>query len=198
MKNKVLLHLVPVLNEADKIILIHKEFHEKVIQPFIIALTKEMKDAFDLTNVPVLNSFLKLDLQGLPSAESTKFPTYGEHEIKELYNHYGTRKEDMFQERTVTTDALLDVPIDALLIEYARFKNYVAQQKLAPLEEYTAKEKSKKAKYLLVDSQKYETRKQDKAIEEELKLTRKRKSNPFSVKDLLVTLLKLHSLMFVV
>ena len=40
----------------------HKEFHEKVIQPFIIALTKEMKDAFDLTNVPVLNSFLKLDL----------------------------------------------------------------------------------------------------------------------------------------
>ena len=62
MKNKVLLHLVPVLNEADKIILIHKEFHEKVIQPFIIALTKEMKDAFDLTNVPVLNSFLKLDL----------------------------------------------------------------------------------------------------------------------------------------
>ena len=35
----------------------------------------------------------------------------------------------MFQERTVTTDALLDVPIDALLIEYAGFKNYVAQQK---------------------------------------------------------------------
>ena len=104
----------------------------------------------------------------------------------------------MFQERTVTTDALLDVPIDALLIEYARFKNYVAQQKLAPLEEYTAKEKSQKAKYLLVDSQKYEMRKQVKAIEEELKLTRKRKSNPFSVKDLLVTLLKLHSLMFVV
>ena len=102
-----------------------------------------------------------------------------------MHNHYCTRKEDMFQERTVTTDALLDVPIDALLIEYAGFKNYVAQQKWALSEEYTAKEKSQKAKYLLVDSQKYETRKQGKAIEEELKLTTKRKSNPFSVKDLL-------------
>ena len=53
----------------------HKEFHEKVIQPFIIALTKEMKDVFNLTNLSVLNSLLKLDLQGLPSAE------LGEHMV---------------------------------------------------------------------------------------------------------------------
>ena len=84
-----------------------------------------MKDGFDLTKSPVLNSFLKLDQQGLPSVESTEFPTYGEHEIKELYNRFGTRT-DTFQERTVATDALLDVPIDTLLIEYARFKNYIA------------------------------------------------------------------------
>ena len=135
-KNELLSHLVPVLNEADKIILIHiKNSTKKVIQPFIIALTKEMKDVFDLPILPVLNSFLKLDPQGLPSAVSTEFPTYGEHKIKELYNHYGTRKEDTLQERTVTTDALLDVPIDALLIGYAGFKNYVAQQKIALLEE---------------------------------------------------------------
>ena len=62
----------------------HEEFQEKVVQPFIIALTKEMKDLFDLTNLSVLNSFLNLDLQGLPSTESTEFPTYGEHKIKEL------------------------------------------------------------------------------------------------------------------
>ena len=121
-KNEILSHLVPVLNEAGKIILIHKEFHEKVIQPFIIALTKEMKDAFDLSNLPVLNSFLKLDSQDLPTTESTKFSTYGEHEMKEFYKHYGTRKEDTFQERSVNTDALLDVPMDALLIEYAGFR----------------------------------------------------------------------------
>ena len=47
----------------------------------------------------------------------------------------------MVQKRTVTTDTLLDVPIDALLIEYARFKNYLAQHKVALLEENTAKEK---------------------------------------------------------
>ena len=47
----------------------------------------------------------------------------------------------MVQKRTVTTDTLLDIPIDALLIENARFKNYLAQQKVALLEENTAKEK---------------------------------------------------------
>ena len=146
----------------------HKEFHKKVIQPFIIALTKEMKDAFDLTNLTFLNSFLILDPQGLLSTESTEFPTYDEHMIKELYSHYGTRKEDTFQERTITTEALLDVPVNKLLIEYAGFKNYVTQQKVALSEEYNAKEKSLKTKYLLVHSQKYKTRNQVNAIEEEL------------------------------
>ena len=69
------------------------------------------------------------------------------------------------------------------MIEYARFKNYVAQQKVAPSEEYTAKEKLLKAKYAPGDLQKYKTRKQVKAIEEELDLTTKRKSNPLSVED---------------
>ena len=56
-----------------------------------------------------------------------------------MHNHYSTRKEDTCQERTVTTVALLHLPIDALLIEYAGFKNYVAQKKVALSEEYTAK-----------------------------------------------------------
>ena len=42
-----------------------------------------MKGVFDLTNLPDLNPFLKLDLQGFQSAEWTDFPTYGEHKIKE-------------------------------------------------------------------------------------------------------------------
>ena len=91
----------------------------------------------------------------------------------------------MFQERTIITDALLDVSINTLLIEYAEFKNYVARRKVALSEKYTAKGKSLKAKYLLADSQKYKTKKQAKAIEEELELTTKRKLNPLSVEDLL-------------
>ena len=114
-----------------------------------------------------------------------------------MYNHYGTRKADTFQERTVTTEALLDVPIDALLIEYAGFKNYVAKQKVALSEKYTAKEKSKISKYLLLDSQKYKTRKQVKAIEEELELTTRRKSSPLSVRIYYeIPLSKPHSLTF--
>ena len=66
-----------------------------------------------------------------------------------------------------------------------RFKNYVAQQKVAVSEKYTAKEKSLKAKYPLVDSQKYKMRKQFKVIEEEPELTTKMESNSLSVEDLL-------------
>ena len=51
-----------------------------------------------------------------------------------MYNHYGARKEDAFQERAINTDVLLDIPTDALLVEYAGFKNYVGQQKVALLE----------------------------------------------------------------
>ena len=69
-------HLVPILNKADKNILIHiKNFTKKAIQPFIIAMTKDMEDTFSLTKLPVVNSFLKLHPQGLSSAESTEFPT---------------------------------------------------------------------------------------------------------------------------
>ena len=129
-----------------------------------------MKGMFDLTNLPVLNSFLKLDLQGLQSAEWTDFPTYGEHKIVQSLRYkarYVPRKEDMVQERTVTTDTLLDVPIDALLIEYARFKKYLAQQKVALLEENTAKEKLLRQNiYLLIH----------KSIRQESRLTQLKKN----------------------
>ena len=73
----------------------------------------------------------------------------------------------MVQKRTVTTDTLLDVPIDALLIEYARFKNYLAQQKVALLEENTAKEKLLRQNiYLLIH----------KSIRQESRLTQLKKN----------------------
>ena len=73
----------------------------------------------------------------------------------------------MVHKRTVTTDTLLDVPIDALLIENARFKNYLAQQKVALLEENTAKEKFLRQNiYLLIH----------KSIRQESRLTQLKKN----------------------
>ena len=41
------------------------DFHTTVFKPFIHALTEQMKGAFNISNLPVLNAFLKLDPQGL-------------------------------------------------------------------------------------------------------------------------------------
>ena len=162
-----------------------QDFHTKVIQPFVKALVKEIKNAFDLTNLPILNAFLKLDPQDIPTKEATEFPSYGEKELKVLFDHYGTSKEDTFQERTIKANSLLDCSFSVLTVEYTNFKDYVADQKIALSEEYAGKEKSLQSRFLLVDAQKYKTRKQLKAIEDELKVVRSKKACPLTVEDLL-------------
>ena len=44
-------------------------FHKKLIKPFIDELIKEMKNAFDISNLPILNAFLKLDPQKIRGVE---------------------------------------------------------------------------------------------------------------------------------
>ena len=56
------------------------DFHTTVVKPFIHALIEEMKNAFDILNLPVLNAFLKLDPQVLPDRDSSLFESYSEEE----------------------------------------------------------------------------------------------------------------------
>ena len=162
-----------------------QEFHSTVVKPFVNALIDEIRNAFDLTNLPILNSFLKLDPQDIPDTDAAEFSSYGDEEIIQLFNHYGTSKKDTFQGRTVITNPLLKCPLSVLLVEYKSFKEYVVQQKLALSEEYAAKEKSLKSRFLLIDAHKYKTRKQLKAIEDELEVVKQKKASPLSVEDVL-------------
>ena len=50
---------------------------KKVIKPFIDESIKEMKNAFNISNLPVLNAFLKLDPQKIPDKDSLLFENYG-------------------------------------------------------------------------------------------------------------------------
>ena len=75
-------------------------FHKKVIKPFINELIKEMKNAFDISNLPVLNGFLKLYPQKILNKDSLLFENYGV-EVTLLHNFYGKGKEDSFQGRAV-------------------------------------------------------------------------------------------------
>lgn len=65
------------------------EFHVDVIIPFMAALQGEIAAAFDLTDLPILNAFLKLDPCDLPDNASTTFAEYGNSELEILYEFYG-------------------------------------------------------------------------------------------------------------
>ena len=48
------------------------KFHSSTINPFIDALLKEITYAFDLSELPVLTAFLKLDPTDLPESTSSE------------------------------------------------------------------------------------------------------------------------------
>ena len=134
-------------------------FHKKVIKSFIDELIKEMKNAFDISNLPILNAFLKLDPQKIPDKDSLLFENYGVEKVTLLHNFYIKGKGDSFQGRTVQADALYDTQLSCLLLEFSNFKSYVCEQKAALSQEYLGKEKSLKSKFDLFNAQKYKTRK---------------------------------------
>ena len=92
-----------------------------------------MKVAFNISNLKVLNAFLKLDPQGPPDRGSSSFESYGKVELKMLQNFYGTGKQDTFQRRIVQADALYDTQFLSLLLEFRNFKIYISLQKIRNL-----------------------------------------------------------------
>ena len=103
------------------------DFHRTAIKPFIHALIEEIKGAFNISNLPVLNVFLKLDAWGLPDRDSLLFESYGKEELKVLHDFYGTGKQDIFQGRMVQAPTLYDTQFSSLLLEFRNSKSYISQ-----------------------------------------------------------------------
>ena len=144
-----------------------------------------MKNAFNISNLPVLNAFPKLDHQKISDKDSLLFENCGMEEVIFLHNFYGKGKEDSFQGRTVQVDALYDTQLSCLLLEFSNFKSYICEQKVALSQEYLGEEKSLKSKFDLFNAQKYKTRKRLKEIEDKLSLITEKVHNLLSVEDLL-------------
>ena len=160
-------------------------FHKKVIKPFINELIKEMKNAFDISNLPVLNVFLKLNLQKIPKKDSLLFENYGMEEVTLLHNFYGKGKEDSFQGRTVQADALYDTQLSCLLLEFSILKATFVNKKQHSHKNIWGRKNLLKSKFDLFNAQKYKTRKRLKEIEDKISLIAEKVHNPLSVEDLL-------------
>ena len=118
-----------------------EEFHTEVIIPFINALQEEILSAFDLSDLPILLVFLKLDPSEFPGITCPNFATYGNEELRVLYDFYGSEAKDEFHGRTVHCERLLFCPFDALKLAYGGFKCYVGAQKKEMIRESKAKQK---------------------------------------------------------
>ena len=129
-------------------------------------MIKELKGAFNILNLPLLNAFLKLDPCGLPDRDLLSFESYGMKELKVLHDFYGTGKQDMFQGRMVQADALYHTQFSSLLLEFRNFKSYAYQQKI-------------------VNAHRYKTRKCLRELEDELYIIAEKVNDPLSVEYLL-------------
>ena len=67
-----------------------------------------MKGAFNISNLPLLNEFLKLDLWGLPERDSLSFESYSEEKLKVLHAFNETSKQHIFQGKMVQPDTFYD------------------------------------------------------------------------------------------
>ena len=57
-----------------------------------------MNGAFNISNLPVLNAFLKIDPQGIPDRDSLSFESCGKEELKVLHDFYGTGQQEFSKE----------------------------------------------------------------------------------------------------
>ena len=147
---------------------------------------EEIKGAFNISNLPVLNAFLKLDPPGLPDRDSLLFESHGDKELKMLHDFYGTGKQDTFLGRMVQSDTLYETQFSSLLLKFRNFKSYVSQQKIALSQEYAGKEKSLKSKFDLKNAHTYKKKK--KTLEgnrRKLYIIPQKINDPLYVKDLL-------------
>ena len=71
------------------------DFHHKTAVPFLKALIKENRDAFNLDNLPVLLAMTALDTHDIPSKEDDSFDSHGNDKIKTIFKFYGETRDDM-------------------------------------------------------------------------------------------------------
>ena len=161
------------------------EFHSSTINPFIDVLMEEITYGFDLSELPMLTTFLKLDPADLPESTSSEFREYGMQELQVLYDFYGYEAANEYHGRIIRSEKLLRCPYDALELEFGCYKSYINPQRSKVREEFLKKEQSLRSKLLLKKATKYSTKKSIRKRETEIEGTVAKVKNPVTVEGLL-------------
>ena len=98
------------------------DFHHKTAIPFFKVLIKELRDAFNLDNLPVLLAMTTLDDDSFDSHKNDKIET--------LFNFYRKTQDNVFDKYRTSSPSLLLCTQKLLNLEYNGYKNYIAQLKI--------------------------------------------------------------------
>ena len=85
-------------------------------------LIKELRDAFNLDNLPVLLAMTALDDDSFDSHKNDKIET--------LFNFYRKTQDNVFDKYRTSSPSLLLCTQKLLNLEYNGYKNYIAQLKI--------------------------------------------------------------------
>ena len=161
-------------------------FHTRTVKPFIAALIGEIRTAFSISELPVVEAFLAIDPQTIPQESHESFTEYGTHNIGVLFEFYGNAKEDDFLgHRTVSVPLLFCATKESVLLEYGGYKAYVATQRANSTEKYRIELRSQEARLLAASADKRKPKKILNKYEAEVQATKEKLEKPLSVIDLL-------------
>lgn len=144
-----------------------------------------MEAAFDMSCMAPVESLLVFDPVGIPESTDVTFSNYGNDSLKVAFDFYGNSAKDTYQGRTVLSNPIIDCTNESLQMEYAGYKNYVTTRKIALRAELSREEKSAKAKLLNAEADKRKTKREIKAIQDDLKSIVDKKRSPLTAIDLL-------------
>ena len=161
------------------------EFHHNVTKTIHHCPVKQNQTCLGSIKPTNPQCIPELDPQEQPEKNSPEFLSYGEEEIAKLHEYYSNEERRKFEGRSVLCEAMINVPLPSLHLEFSGLEDSVCQQKNALSDEFAAKETSLKAKHMVANTQKYKTRKQLKVLNEDLANATKKQENPVTIEDLL-------------
>ena len=162
-----------------------EDFHTSVIQPFVKALSDEIASAFDLSDLPILNAFLKIDPSCIPTQSDISFTEFGTSELKVLFEFYGKDAVDKFQGKITRAEKIITCPLSSLELELGGYKNYVATLKEKKKDDHRKILESLEIQMKQMSANKYTTKKAIRSIETKQRNTKERIEHPVTVEDLL-------------
>ena len=162
-----------------------EDFHTSVIQPFVKALSDEIASAFDLSNLPILNAFLKIEPSCIPTKSDISFTEFGTSELKALFEFYGKDAVDKYQGKITRAEKIITCQLSSLELEFGGYKNYVATLKEKKKDDHRKILESLEIQMKQMSANKYTTKKAIRSIETKPRNTKERIEHPVTVEDLL-------------